>query len=122
MNYEIETINNINIAVFCGEEKAIYDLDSGLDFLMTAWHETQCNRVVINKKAVDESFFDLKTKLLGEFLQKAVTYQTKIAFYGDFENYDSKALKDFIYECNRGKDIFFGKTEKEAVDLISQAK
>ena len=32
--------------------------------------------------------------------------------------YTSKPLKDFIYESNKGKDVFFVSTEEEAVDMM----
>ena len=35
--------------------------------------------------------------------------------YGDFTKYTSKPLKDFIYESNKGKDIFFVPTKEEAI-------
>lgn len=31
----------------------------------------------------------------------------------------SKPLKDFIYECNQGKDVFFVKDEAEAVEMLN---
>ena len=43
----------------------------------------------------------------GEVLQKFVNYQTKVAIYGDYTKYTSKPLKDFMYESNKGNNIFF---------------
>ena len=43
----------------------------------------------------------------------------KIAIVGDFSEYTSKSLKDFIYESNNGKDIFFLPDEKKAIDKLS---
>ena len=42
----------------------------------------------------------------------------KLAIIGDFSKYDSKALRDFIYECNSGKDIFFVEDETMALKLL----
>jgi len=33
--------------------------------------------------------------------------------------YTSKSLKDFIYESNNGRDIFFVATEGEAIERLS---
>lgn len=63
--------------------------------------------IAINKSLISESFFDLKTRLAGDILQKFINYRVKIAIIGDFSMYTSKSLKDFIYECNKGKDIFY---------------
>ncbi|HIS86126.1 MAG TPA: DUF4180 domain-containing protein, partial [Candidatus Faecivicinus avistercoris] len=45
----------------------------------------------------------------------------KIAIYGDFSHYTSKPLKDFIYESNKGKDVFFVATKEEAIQKISKS-
>jgi ABC-type polysaccharide/polyol phosphate transport system ATPase subunit len=42
----------------------------------------------------------------------------KIAIVGDFSVYQSKSLKDFMYESNKGKTMFFVSTEKEAVEKL----
>jgi hypothetical protein len=71
--------------------------------------------MIINKSSICEDFFDLSTKIAGEILQKFINYRKKIAIIGDFSIYTSKSLKDFIYECNKGKDIFFLINEKQAI-------
>lgn len=43
----------------------------------------------------------------------------KIAIIGDFSAYTSKSLKDFIYESNNGKDLFFLSDEKKAIEKLS---
>ena len=42
-----------------------------------------------------------------------------VMIVGDFSIYTSKSLKDFIYECNKGKDIFFLLDEKQAIERLS---
>lgn len=39
---------------------------------------------------------------------------------GDFTIYTSKSLRDFIYECNKGKDIFFLPEEEQAIEKLSR--
>ncbi len=53
-----------------------------------------------------DDFFILSTGFAGEMLQKYINYGGRIAIYGDFSNYTSKPLHDFIYESNKGKDVF----------------
>ena len=53
-------------------------------------------------------------------LQKVVNYRKKLAVVGDFSGYHSKPLHDFMYECNRGRDIFFVNTEQEAIERLSK--
>lgn len=65
------------------------------------------------------TFFVLSTGLAGEILQKYVNYGGRIAIYGDYSNYTSKPLKDFMYESNKGKDVFFVSDEEQAADMLA---
>lgn len=71
-----------------------------------------------NGQKIAEGFFGLKTKLLGELLQKAVNYKIQIAFIGEFSKIESKSLKDLIYESNQGKQYFFTENLEVAVDKL----
>lgn len=118
---EVSTIkeNDKGIAIVHSNEILITDVQSALDFMMTVQYETGYNRIILNKSAICEEFFHLKTKLAGEILQKFINYHVKIAIVGDFSIYTSKSLKDFIYESNQGKDIFFLQDEKQAIEKLS---
>ena len=76
--------------------------------------------IVIDKKLIAEYFFILRTGLAGEILQKYINYGGRIAIYGDYSHYTSKPLKDFIYESNKGKDVFFVSTQKEAIEMLTR--
>ncbi len=101
------------------EELLIADVQSALDFIMTIKFETDCTNIAINREAIVEDFFVLSTCLAGEILQKFVNYGVRFAVYGDFSNYTSKSLNDFIYECNKGRDIYFQPDVSLAVDKLS---
>lgn len=119
MNIELINKNGTNIAVLTGEEKLITDAQSALDLAMTVNYEKNTNLIVIPRTLISDDFFVLSTGLAGEILQKYVNYQIKMAVYGDFSKYTSKPLKDFIYESNQGKDIFFEDTKEKAVDRLA---
>ena len=107
-----------DIAIIKSNEIIIKDVQTAIDFIMTVRYETNCNKIALNKEAVVEDFFILSKGLAGEILQKFVNYQTKFCIYGDYSNYTSKPLKDFIYESNHGKDVFFVETEDEAIQML----
>jgi hypothetical protein len=111
-----------NIAVVSSSEILIEDVQSALDFMATVQYEADCSRIIINKSIITESFFDLKTRLAGEILQKFINYRVKVAFIGDFSMYTSQSFQDFIYECNRGNDFFFLPTEQQAIEKLSVLK
>ncbi len=111
-----------SIAVVSSNAILIGDVQSALDIMATVHYEAGCDRIVINKSLLSESFFDLKTRLAGEILQKFINYRVKVAFIGDFSAYPSQSFQDFIYECNRGNDIFFLPTEQQAIEKLSILK
>ena len=108
-----------NIAVVRSEEMVIVDTQSALDLLMTAKYEMGTKSIAIDKKLVHPDFFILSTGMAGEILQKYVNYGGRIAIYGDYTGYTSKPLHDFIYESNKGHDVFFAATEEEALARLA---
>ncbi len=115
---EIKSIDDI--AIVKSNEIVIKDAQSAIDFVMGIRYETNCNKIALNKEALIDEFFILSKGLAGEILQKFINYQVKFAIYGDFSKYTSKPLKDFIYESNQGKDIFFVENEEDAVEMLSR--
>jgi len=107
MNIQKIRKENTVIALVQSDELLITGVQSALDLMATVQHETSCNRMALNKSVIIEDFFQLSTGLAGEILQKFSNYQMKIAIIGDFSQYSSKPLKDFIYESNRGRNVFF---------------
>ncbi len=119
MEISVIKVCNVIIASIKNNEILIKDVESALDLMATVRYETDCDRIIINKSAISEDFFNLSTKLAGDILQKYINYQMKIAIVGDFSVYNSKSLRDFIYECNNGKDIFFLQDENKAIEKLS---
>lgn len=120
MEYRIINIkDNINVVKIEDEKILIFDEQSALDVFMSLAYETGENKFIISKDNLIEDFFDLRTKIAGEILQKIINYKMKLAIIGDFSKYKSKSLRDFIYECSSGRDIFFVKNEFEALNLLS---
>ena len=112
--------NGIVCAVVVADTPVITDAQTALDLLMTAKYDIGTKNIVIDKKLIAEDFFILSTGLAGEILQKFINYGGRIAIYGDYSRYTSKPLKDFIYESNKGKDVFFVSTEEEAIDIMTR--
>lgn len=118
----VETIINQGetLALVTGNEKIITGVQSALDLAMSIKYSADTNKIVIDKKVIAEDFFILSTGLAGEILQKFINYDVKIAIYGDYSRYTSKPLKDFIYESNQGKDVFFVSTKEEAIQKLTE--
>ena len=111
--------NGITCAIVNSDDIVITDSQSALDVLMTAKYDIGTKNIIISKKLIVEDFFILSSGLAGEVLQKYINYGGRIAIYGDYSHYTSKPLHDFIYESNKGKDVFFVGTQEEAVDKLT---
>ena len=120
MNIEHLNENGIDLAVISSDQPVTTDVPSALDLIMSVKHETGAERIVIPKELICEEFFILSTGIAGEILQKFINYHVKVAIYGDFSRYTSKPLRDFIYESNQGRDIFFTAAKEDAVRKLTQ--
>mgnify|MGYP001034649780 FL=1 len=114
--------NGIDLAVISSDEAVITGVQSALDLMMSVTYEPGAERIVIPKELNCEEFFILSTGIAGEILQKFINYHVKAAIYGDYSHYTSKPLKDFIYESNQGKDIFFTATREQAIQKLARAQ
>lgn len=110
--------NNKKIAII--SDCKISNTDDALDVMGTIYCEN-CDRIIIPKNVLDERFFELRTKLAGEILQKFTNYGIRLAIVGDFDDVKSKSLADFIYECNKGNTVFFKNSEQEALQVLVKA-
>lgn len=107
------------IAIIDSPIPLITDVKSALDLMATIHYELDCTAIIIRKEHIIEDFFDLKTGLAGEILQKFVTYGFRLGIIGDFSVYSSNSLRDFIRESNRGSHICFVPTKEEALDFLA---
>lgn len=112
--------NGVVCGLVSSDKPVITDAQSALDLLMTAQYKAGTKNIIIDKKLIAEDFFILSTGLAGEILQKYVNYGGRIAIYGDYSHYTSKPLKDFIYESNKGSDVFFVNTEADALSMLTR--
>lgn len=90
--------------------------DSGeiLDIMADVSHN-DCNLIIIHSKDLTPDFFDLKTGIAGEILQKFSNYRMRLAIVGDFSKIKSKSFGDFIRESNRQGEICFVESVNDAL-------
>lgn len=63
--------------------------------------------LVIDETHLAPEFFDLKSGVLGDVLQKVSNYRRKLVITGDWSAIGSRAMRDFIRESNRGGQVVF---------------
>lgn len=116
MNIITKKCNSIAVIA---QDKKISSTQDLLDLIGDIWSEGDCNAMILFHDSLDKSFFDLRTGFAGEILQKLSNYNFKMAVVGDFSSYTSKSLKDFIYECNKGRFVFFKDNVESAADALA---
>jgi hypothetical protein len=115
MEIEEHNIDQIKIAEVISDELVIRRIEDGVDLLGNLYY-SGFDRIILHKDNITPDFFDLKTGIAGEILQKFSTYRVRLAIVGDFSEYTSKSFQDFMYESNNGKHINFLSSLKEALE------
>lgn len=118
-NMKTFTHNGMPVAVIDRTEKLAGPQDF-LDRMAEAVYQDSCEGMIVYQESLQEGFFDLKTGIAGEILQKFSNYRFKLAIVGDFTGYASKSLRDFLYESNQGRLICFKKDLAEALEAVTK--
>ena len=87
--------------------------------LMEAIFEVGARKIILHRENIAPAFFDLRSGLAGAVLQKLTNYCISVAIVGDFSNVTSQALRAFIYESNRGRQVFFVENSAGALEKLS---
>ncbi|MFH0892976.1 MAG: DUF4180 domain-containing protein [Bacteroidota bacterium] len=106
------------IAEIESEEILLKSVQDALDLMAECRYNHSCEKMILHGKNIIPDFFDLKTKIAGDILQKFSIYQFGLAIVGDFKKYESKSLHDFIYESNKQGQVIFVSTPNEAKEKL----
>lgn len=113
---KLQTNSGTSALLVTSDSVVINDIQSILDLIATAQFEYDASMIIVYKESIHDAFFDLKTKLAGDILQKLVTYHCMLVIIGDFSEYTSKSFKDFVYESNKGTTAHFVPTLEQALE------
>lgn len=120
MEIIVRQTNHTSIAEIISDDILIKEVQDALD-LMANCNYQGSRKIIIHEKNIIPDFFDLKTRIAGDILQKFSTYDVQLAIIGDFSRYTSKSLKDFIYESNKfGRINFVNSYEEAKVRLVNK--
>lgn len=89
--------------------------------LFGSLYGTGARCVLLREEHLAEDFFDLRTRLAGDILQKFSNYRIPLAVVGAFDRHDSRAWQSFVAEYKQGKEIFFVTSREEALDRLAAA-
>ena len=118
METKTHLISNTRIAEINSNKVIIESTQDGADLIASTYYQ-DFDKVILYEKDITPLFFDLKTGIAGEILQKVSNFRMRLAIIGDFEKYESKSMKDFIFESNKNRQVNFVPTLQEALDRLS---
>ena len=110
--------DNKKIAEIIAENIVLSTVDEALDLIGNVYYQG-FDKIIIHEKNIIPTFFDLKTKIAGDILQKFTQYKMPLIIVGDFSKFNSKSLNDFIFESNKGKQVNFVRSIA-AIDLATK--
>jgi hypothetical protein len=119
MNIEITNHEGVFMAELIADEVVIKEVQDALDIMANAAY-SGATKLILHQKNITPDFFDLKTGIAGDILQKFSNYNMPLAIVGDFSKYTSKSLRDFIYESNKGGKVNFVATIEEAKEKLGR--
>lgn len=118
MKIKTHEVKDTKIAEITSDSLLIKAPEDGLDLLGNIYYQG-FDKMIIHEKSITPDFFDLKSGIAGEILQKFSNYRMPLAIVGDFTQYESKSIKDFIRESNQRKQVIFVDTVDEAIRIFS---
>src|SRR5690606_3644680 len=103
-----DTIHGHSVLFLDAEGPAISTSDDASDLVGSAWSE-HATLIAVPAARLDPDFFRLETRLAGDVIQKLVNYRLQFVVLGDIEEHvaASGALRDFVWESNRGEHVWF---------------
>jgi len=111
------TKNNIQIAELFSDDILIQAAEDGVQLLADLYYQG-FDLIMIRTEQLNPSFFDLRSGLAGEVLQKCSNWRIRLTIIGDLNGFNSNSLRDFIFESNKGKLVNFFNSQDEALANI----
>ncbi|WP_187977296.1 DUF4180 domain-containing protein [Mycetocola sp. JXN-3] len=107
----IEEIAQHRVMVLPETGEYVTTPDGMAELIGSLWGQS-VTLVAVPRERLDPEFFRLASGVAGEFLQKLVNYRTPVAIIGniDAETAASAPLRDFVWESNRGTQVWFEPT------------
>jgi hypothetical protein len=94
--------------LFASPDGPPLDTTTANDLLGEAWG-AEAELVIVPVERLANGFLDLSTRIAGEVIQKFTNYRMRLAFVGDIAARveASRSLRDFVYESNKGSQVWF---------------
>jgi len=104
----LHEIHDVRVLV-CKHKGSVLTNERDVNAFMSAAWEHGASMIALPVTRLTDDFFRLSTRIAGEIAQKFANYNLRLAVVGDISRRvaASKSLHDFVYEANRGQNIWF---------------
>ena len=118
----VQTRHGATVLMCAPDGPRIGDEQSAVDLIGTLWGQ-DVQWLVLPVARLTEDFFVLRTRVAGAVVQKLQQYGFRLVVVGDIAEYvrASSALRDFVHESNRGRQLWFVADEAELDARLSAA-
>jgi len=115
-------LHGVRVLECDANEKQLRNYNEAVELIGKAF-EHRASLIVVPAECLDDDFFRLSTRIAGELIQKVVQYRQRLVIVGDISRNmtESSALRAFVLEANRGKDVWFLATREELDERLAQA-
>lgn len=117
MTIETHQKDGMMVAEFTADETIIRTTDDALELLGNHYYKGY-DAMILYQNQIIPRFFDLRTGLAGEILQKFAQYQMRLVIIGAFHTVESESLRQFIEESNKGSHVHFTDSLPEALKKL----
>jgi uncharacterized protein DUF4180 len=118
----VQTRHGATVLMCDPDGPLIGDEQSAVDLIGTLWgQDVQWLALPVSRLA--EDFFRLRTRVAGAVVQKFQQYGFRVVVVGDIADHvaASTALRDFVYESNNGRQLWFVADEAELDERLRSA-
>jgi hypothetical protein len=119
MDAQVLSYHGKAYVVSCSAQAIIGNANDVLDLLaLGGEHET--NLFFLKETDFDAAFYDLKSGLAGEIVQKFSNYRVRAVIVGSFGSVRSKRFQEFMAESNKGNQLRFMQEKDAALQWLIQ--
>jgi hypothetical protein len=118
----VQTRHGASVLMCAPDGPKIADEQSAVDLIGTLWGQ-DVQWLVLPVDRLPRDFFVLRTRVAGAVVQKMQQYGFRVAVVGDIAEHvaASTALRDFVHESNRGRQLWFVADEEELDARLTDA-
>ncbi len=116
----VDESNGVRVLHLPADGPTISTSDDAADLVGDAW-ANRATLVAVPVERLDPKFFRLTSGFAGDLTQKLVNYRLRLAVVGDIAEHVAKsdALRDFVWESNRGEQIWFVESDEALTEKLA---